>query len=690
MKINNRLLEIISFLKENNITTIKEISQNLSLAERSVRYEINNLNFFLKMNMLPEVKKENMGEIKVHKNFLENNFIELLKNLSKNSKEERKNYIKFKLLAENTINITLISKELDISRTTIKNDIAEIVKEFKDNKLILENNSIIGKEKDIRNYFLKNYSKKIAALNNISNTRDELVILYLKQKISSIYIQEIKKFLENILDLFKNSDNNFYEFIFSYLFISILRIKQNIFIENINNKIFLKNISEYNIISSELKNLEDLFSIKFNENEKLQLIDHILGFVSYTYNTSIYENWLEIALLIKNLIHNVNLHLENDISQDQELAEGLLNHLKPTVYRLKNNLSVNKEIDTDIIEEYPDIFYIIKENLYDLEKLINKSIPDSEIILLTLHFLSSIERNRCNSSTYHKKILLVCAGGFGTSMLVRKKMEQDYKVEIIDVISYFQISDYNFENIDIIISTIKLDNKLKEKRSIPLVEISPFFSANDQETLRNYNIIKKEIPENKLTKILDIIKNSTIIVDQKYLVDNLSRLLNNGKCVISKEKKLLDYVSFDKIIYLEKAKDWKESIFLSGNQLINLKYINEEYVNEVINTIETFGSYFVFGNNIAILHGQVSKNVYKSSISILYIKEPVIFPGNKSVSLIFFLTALNKHEHLGTLSDIFKLAKNKDFLLEFRDIKDSSELYCLIKKYAGYQNKIKY
>ena len=690
MKINNRLLEIISFLKENNITTIKEVSQNLTLSERSVRYEIDNLNFFLKMNMLPEIKKENMGEIKVHTNFLENNFLEILKDLSKNSKEERKSYIKFKIIAENTTNITLIAKELDTSRTTIKNDIAEIVKEFKEHNLILENNTIIGSEKDIRNYFLKNYSKKIATLNNIANTKDELVILYLKQMIPSIHIQEIKKFLESILDLFKNNDNNFYEFIFSYLFIGILRIRKNMVIENVKNKVFLKNIPEYKIISSKLESLEYLFSIKYDENEKLQLVDHILGFVSYTYNTSIYENWLEIALLIKKLIHNVNLHLENDISQDQELAEGLLNHLKPTVYRLKNNLSIKKEIYTEIIEEYPDIYYIVKENLCELENLINKSIPDSEVVLLTLHFLSSIERNKCDPSTYQKKILLVCAGGFGTSMLVRKKMEQDYKVEIIDVISAFQISDYNFKDIDVIVSTIKLNNKLKEERNIPLVEISPFFSANDQEALRNFNIIKKEISENKLTKILDIIKNSTIIIDQKYLVDNLSKLLNNGKCVIAKEKRLLDYISPDKIIYLEKVIDWKESIFIPGNQLVDLKYINEEYINETINTIETFGSYFVFGNNIAIPHGQIFKNVYKPCISVLFIKEPVIFPGNKSVSLIFFLAALNKHEHLGTLSDIFKLAKNKTFLSEFKDIKKSTDLYYLLRKYTDYKDEIIY
>ena len=78
-------------------------------------------------------------------------------------------------------------------------------------------------------------------------------------------------------------------------------------------------------------------------------------------------------------------------------------------------------------------------------------------------------------------------------MLVRKKMEQEYKVEIIDVISYFQISNYDLKNVDIIISTIKLENQLKEEINIPAVEISPFFSANDQETLNNHNIIKKEL-----------------------------------------------------------------------------------------------------------------------------------------------------------------------------------------------------
>ena len=58
MKINNRLLKILDFLEKNSETTIRKISAHLDISERSVRYEIENLNFLLDLNNLPPVEKE--------------------------------------------------------------------------------------------------------------------------------------------------------------------------------------------------------------------------------------------------------------------------------------------------------------------------------------------------------------------------------------------------------------------------------------------------------------------------------------------------------------------------------------------------------------------------------------------------------------------------------------------------------
>ena len=50
MNINNRLLRILDFLEYNSITSIKEVSKALDVSERIVRYEIDNLNFILKLH----------------------------------------------------------------------------------------------------------------------------------------------------------------------------------------------------------------------------------------------------------------------------------------------------------------------------------------------------------------------------------------------------------------------------------------------------------------------------------------------------------------------------------------------------------------------------------------------------------------------------------------------------------------
>ena len=144
----------------------------------------------------------------------------------------------------------------------------------------------------------------------------------------------------------------------------------------------------------------------------------------------------------------------------------------------------------------------------------------------------------------------------------------------------------------------------------------------------------------------------------------------------------MDFISPDKIQYTESVNDWKESIHLAGSRLLQSGYINEAYIEEIISITENFGAYFVLGNKIAIPHGQLAKNVYKNGISVLYVKNPVIFPNNKSVSLIFFMAALEKNAHLKSLASLLDLAKNKKFLIEIEKINNNIELFDLIEQYS--------
>ena len=505
MYINNRLLEIVDFLKENKDTTIRETAEHLNILEQAVRYEINKLDFILELNNMPLLVKNKNGGLGIEDSLDLERLRGILDGMNKDSKEERQSFLKAKLFFEKKINITKLSKSLGVSRTTVKSDILEFAREMEKYDLQLENNQLHGDEGKIRNLIFREFFREISELyyQDFSNDKKIPAENIFFEYLTEADIKAVKKFIREISRDLKNKDNNFYEYFFSYMVISYLRIKQKKTITNVENKKFLQSIEEYKMISKDIGPLEESLGVKYGKNEKMILADYMLGFHSYAYNTLIFDKWLEIELLVKELIKNVSSRTNTDILSDDELLEGLLNHIKPAIYRMKNSIFTEEDIYFDEVKEYKELLEIVGESLKPLAELIGSGFSNSEKALFTLHFLASIERNTKKTV---KNILLICSGGYGTSRLVADRMEKEYEVKVIDVISYFELFDTNIENVDIIISTIK--TKERDFNGIPVVTVSPFFTMNDQKILSSYNLVKRQVNETEIIEILDIINKN--------------------------------------------------------------------------------------------------------------------------------------------------------------------------------------
>ena len=144
---------------------------------------------------------------------------------------------------------------------------------------------------------------------------------------------------------------------------------------------------------------------------------------------------------------------------------------------------------------------------------------------------------------------------------------------------------------------------------------------------------------------------------------------------------LLDFITKKEMCILDCVKDWKESIKTAGKLLLDNNKITNKYIDEIIHITETFGAHFVFQNEVAIPHGDASKNVNISSVSILKLRKAVLFPGEKKVSLIFFISAKRKKDHVKSIEDIIKLMKNKEFIDKTDKVKNTEEFFELIKLY---------
>ena len=676
--INNRLLKVIEFLKNKDEATIKETAVALKISEKAVRYEIDKLNFILAVNKFPEIKKESKGRL-ISREFSaaydEKVFLELI---NKNTKNDRKEYIKLRILLDEKINFSRMSDELDVSRTTVKNDVSEIEKEIKKDGIKLNNNNHDNEETDIRNYILKNYKENINKFFYMEETESGLIDTLVFNELSGADMDMIREFLNRISEEIENKDNNFYEYIFSYLIVAYMRIRRGHLIENMKNKSFLKNTNEYILVSGQIKILEKSFGITYAENEVLQLVDYILGFISYGYNTSIFESWIEIKLLVQEIISEVNNYTDLDITSDEELFNGLLNHIKPVIYRMKNSLGIEEEIYYEAIKAYPELFDIVKNALKGLENLIGKKIDNSEIALFTIHFLASIERNR-NFRNKYRNILLVCGGGYGTSMLVGKQLEENYDINIAATLSYMELLDYNLENVDLIISTLTLNEHLTEKINKPIVKITAFFTVEDQEKLNIY-LVKKNSYKEKMNKVLELIEETDIVKNDRELKNKLKLIIDEDDTVlIKKEKRLADFILEDRVQIIDSAESWQKSIEICGRPLIEKNEIKKDYIEEIINIAELFGVHFILENNVAIPHGEVFTNVNKSCISVLSIRNAVDFPGNRKVFLMFLIGAANITEHVKSIEEIINLTQKKDLLEKIKKIDNSAELYKFFK-----------
>ena len=117
-----------------------------------------------------------------------------------------------------------------------------------------------------------------------------------------------------------------------------------------------------------------------------------------------------------------------------------MNHIKPTIYRIRNNIILeNMEIYYNEAKNiYPKLFGVIKKELKSLENLIDIEFPENEFLLFVIHFQAAMERN-LNIKNKVRNVILVCIGGYGTTNILTYKLKKIYDLDKIKIISYFSI-----------------------------------------------------------------------------------------------------------------------------------------------------------------------------------------------------------------------------------------------------------
>ena len=679
--VKKRYFEIINLvINSNDEITVKDISNLYNITERSIRYDIDELNVFFQEKNNKDIIEINNNRLKIL--YSEDEIEDIVENIKEKeyflSENERVNILSYEIfLSKNEFILQYFTEKYNLSKTTVRYSLKELNKIISEYGLVIDMNNnrgykIIGSEINIRKYIINILREYI------KNTKEKKIEYDpLKKIIQKFYkksrIEESKSIINKILDYTgKTISDEAFETLQLFLFISVIRNKNGHEIEeDVENEIFLSKTKEFSKIREILEKVENI-----KEKDIHYFVDFFLGSYSYNLEYSYFLNWILIESLIDQFIKLLSDKLKVNLTEDKILRKELLNHIKPAIYRMKNKFKLTESILSEVKKQYMELFIKTKSSLKIISDFIDLSFDEDEAAFITVMIQRAIMRN--NPSTLLKKdpnILIVCGLGYSSSRFLYENINNRFQVNIIDIIPFNQLENYNYlKKADIIIST--LDFKLD---GMDVITVNAVMNEKDILKLKNYGLPEKK-SKIKLSELLSIIKKVSDETElKKQLIRNFGENIYDDMGEKSETGKSFVELLSEKSIKLNvAANNLDEVIEITGQTMIDSGLVKEEYTDELKNQIIQYGKYILVGDKTILPHGQLLKNVRETGFSLITLKKGIDFFGSE-IKIVICLASRNKDEHLRAILELNRYLKNPDFENELLNKENSEELTDYLK-----------
>lgn len=455
-----RQIEILKILSNtNDYLPVHVIADTLGVSTKTAYRDIEKI--IAKREDINLKKKQGHGIKIIFSNISFENSLQ--KQLPKYSVEERRVKLLYNLLknSKQYTSIEELSEMYYVGKSSIVNDLNYLETNLLGDNIILKKDrlgtKIVGEEKNIR----KKLMNLVRDYTFISESDDEE---YYSERIERETLKElVTKFdIKNIVKVEKIITKHehklpytigdlYYTNLVVHILIAIERIKSGNYIEDsyvpkISDKSFYR---EAENITAEL---EREFSINIPLNE-------IYYIYQYLVSTGVGNLNNEIVLDVDdNVEHTTEGFLKAIARKKNMILSGSDNvyylfklHIRALLRRLKYGITIKNPLLEKIKSEYHEQFFEIETIA---KEILSENINEDEIAYLTVYVESIL-----NLEETKTRVVLVCHSGFGTSLFLKKRIEDTLEnLEIVDVVSAKELEDYDLEKIDFIISTVKLNN----------------------------------------------------------------------------------------------------------------------------------------------------------------------------------------------------------------------------------------
>ena len=621
--LNERQNSILKYLyNKKDYTTINEISKEFKVSVRTIRYDLDNIEYMLKDNdKISLVRTPRYGiklEFKGKRDIL--TFSSIFDCVEINSPEDRVIFIAINLLIGNS-KVEELANMLSISKNTVVSDLKK-AKEILNNLRInviskaYVGTCIEGDEEDVRYAFINLYYK----ISNADNYKLLKMIIddfdYVKNDIE----ERIHK-VENKLSL-EYSDTSFKELIIIIMYCFMRMGEYSNF-----------NYSEEYIHEKEQEEEFEAIQYAFaDKTEDKKEICYLMKWFKSAKVMSFINDKSDVKMdgnkyLAMRIIEDMEKYTGIDYSNDFDFVNSVVMHFSVAMYRMQNNFKIENPLKEDIKMRLGIIYQITEDVMKKYESEIGVEFPDDEVSYMAMHFGAAFERK--TQEIFDTKALIVCNSGLATAGLLSARMEVMLpQIQVEGVCRLNNLEDeLKNKDVDIIISTVPIRNT-----DIEYVEVNPMLNIDD------------------VLKLKKLAFNNVYEKSSEYLV---------SKYKGDKVSSVAEIIKKSNAAFLYDADNWRDAIAEASKPLIKSGDIKEEYVDDMIKAIEDLGTYMVFIPEIAFVHAS-NKNVVNNAVSMLTLKNEIYFGDNSEVRIKSIVVLANKDENKNLIELINILTKNNN------------------------------
>ncbi|MFD2616151.1 BglG family transcription antiterminator [Terrilactibacillus laevilacticus] len=639
ISLTKRQMNILEhLLSTKGYTKTKNLAKTHNVSERTIRYDLDFIQSYLKEYSIPLLRKQNHGislemtpkqTMTLHSELKRFNHIVL-------TKEDLIYSMSITLTIVKVTTLERLGEIHGISKNRVFHYIPEIQSLLKKFGAKLERKPskglfLVGNEIDIRHAF---YSITHHVISNSLVTED-----YISNLFDSKLFDSAKQFIykyEKEVDI-KFSDDAYVE-LFLIMCYQHIRKKNSKFVSySFTDKKVMMHSKRYQAIMQ----LYPLFFKQIiSDDEAFYLFKQFEVFKLSAFPQENISKHNEEA-------YNMSLYFAKEASQaigidfvkDLELINGLTYHLQVSLNRIKNNFDIENVLTEQIKYKFRFIYEIIRKTVIKLEQKLKITFPEEEIAFISMHFGASYERHTLSGNM--PSALVVCGSGLATSSLLASRLKVMVpEMKIYGPINISQLEEYDLYNIDCIISTVHLPIP-----SHKVIVVNPLLESEDLVKLKK--IVFRKAYKKQMDALLNIDHQSLSIL--AHLIPEKHIQLNHH------------------------IEDWRTAIREASNPLLHSGCISTQYVSAMIRAVDELGPYMAFIPEVAIVHASYKDGVYKDGLSLLTFSNPIFFGDKTDVKVKIIIVMSSKKaesDHFLKLVKILENGQNLSIIRQATQIKD--------------------